>query len=149
MFKNCPLSSDFTVTTDMIDSLALPLAIYTLRHSSSATMEARMDEEAGHYASSSQQIFLTFYGNEYTYFRGRRWFGGTSSIYSAIFKAGELAIGHGHCMMSECVKPPHSRSVYLRIWWLFNLCTIWSTCNCQCFIRKRLKINSVRLITKS
>ena len=84
---------------------------YTPGHSLGATMEARMNEEADHYASSSQKIadklpifpLPTFYMNEYTFFRDGDGFIESNisqyiDTYSAIFKARELAIGHGHRM---------------------------------------------------
>jgi hypothetical protein len=84
---------------------------YTPGHSSSPTLEARMNEEADYYASSSQQIAYklpifsppTFYMNEYTFFRDGDGFIESNishfvDTYSAIFKARELSIGHGHRM---------------------------------------------------
>jgi len=96
---------------------------YTPGHSSSESLEARMNEEADYYASSSQQIadklpifpLPTFYMNEYTYFRDGDGFieSNISSFidtYSAIFKAGELA-QHGHRMsmsgFDETSPPPY------------------------------------------
>lgn len=85
---------------------------YTPGHSSSDTLEARMNEEADHYASSSQQIAKklpvfpspTFYMNEYTFYREGDGFIESNiphfvDTYRAIFKARELAIGHDHRMM--------------------------------------------------
>ena len=82
---------------------------YTLGHSSSESLEARMNQEADYYASSSQQIAgklpifppPTFYMNEFTFFRDSDGFIESNisnfiDTYSAISTAMDLELQHGH-----------------------------------------------------
>ena len=82
---------------------------YTLGHSSSESLEAKMNQEADYYASSSQQIAgkllifppPTFYMNEFTFFRDGDGFIESNisnfvDTYSAISTAMDLELQHGH-----------------------------------------------------
>jgi hypothetical protein len=84
---------------------------YTPGHSTSTVLEAWMNEEADHYSSSSQCIANklpifpspTFFMNECTFFREGDGFIESNishfvDTYCAIFKAKDLAIGHGYRM---------------------------------------------------
>lgn len=92
-----------------------------LGHSSSESLEARMNREADYYGSLSQQVAgklpifspPTFYINEYTFFRDRNGFIESKisyfiDTYSAIFTVRDLTPRHSYRMsMSGLDANPH------------------------------------------
>ena len=92
-----------------------------LGHSSSQSLEGRMNQEADYYGSLSQQVagkipifFLpTFYMNEYTFFRDRDGFIESNisyfiDAYSAIFTIRDLMLRRSYRMlMSGLNANPH------------------------------------------
>ncbi|KJA23005.1 hypothetical protein HYPSUDRAFT_66719 [Hypholoma sublateritium FD-334 SS-4] len=120
-----------TLLTDHLNSVRIikdtaeskgTLVTYTPGHCSNNTIEARMNNEADHYASRSQQISNTlptfqpptFFMNNYTFYRDEDGYIESSithfiETFTALSQASELAIGHGYRMVRlgyDMTSPP-------------------------------------------